>query len=119
MGKGTSISQLFYSTYFYGKNTMKKLAIGLFAVLAVVAVSAAIVPLQQASAQNTVTATQSNSFTGTISQSISQSASAGAFGSASNSASQGFCLQVNQQNSAAGNTASNTGTNTISFADCS
>ena len=100
---------------------MKKLAIGLFAVLAgIVGVSAAIVPLQQAFAQNTVTATQSNSFTGTISQGISQSATAnGQFGSASNSASQGFCLQVNQQNAAGGNTASNTGTNTISFADCS
>jgi hypothetical protein len=97
---------------------MKKLAIGLFAVLAVVAVSAAIVPLQQASAQ-TVTATQSNSFSATVGQSITQSASAGAFGSASNSASQGFCLQVNQQNAAAGTTASNTGTNVISFADCS
>ena len=100
---------------------MKKLAIGLFAVLAVVAVSAAIVPLQQASAQaNTVTATQSNSFTGTIIQGIAQSATAnGLFGSASNSASQGFCLQVNQQNAAGGNTATNTGSNAISFADCS
>jgi hypothetical protein len=102
---------------------MKKLAIGLFAVLAAVAVSAAIVPLQQAFAQNTVTATQSNSFTGTISQSISQGATS-VFGDASNTASQGFCLQVNQQNAAAGNDATNTGSNTISAAlgsvvDCS
>ena len=104
---------------------MKKLALGLFAVLAAVAVSAAIVPLQQAFAQNTVTATQSNSFTGTISQGISQSASASGSGSsASNTASQGFCLQVNQQNAAAGRDATNTGANAISASglsavDCS
>jgi hypothetical protein len=81
---------------------MKKLAIGLFAVLAVVAVSAAVVPLQQASAQNTVTATQSNSFTANVQQSIT-----------SNSASQGFCLQSNQQNAAAGDDATNVGVNSI------
>ena len=102
---------------------MKKLALGLFAVLAAVAVSAAIVPIQQAFAQ-TVTATQSNSFSATVGQSISQSASATGGGSASNTASQGFCLQVNQQNAAAGRDATNTGTNVISAAlgsvvDCS
>jgi hypothetical protein len=102
---------------------MKKLAIGLFAVLAgIVTVSAAaLVPLQQASAQqsNTVTATQSNSFSASVSQSISQQGTASGGGSVSNTASQGFCLQANQQNAAAGNDATNTGSNTIAFADCS
>ena len=107
---------------FLWETTMKKLAIGLLAVLAgIIAVSAAaIVPLQEASAQQrTVTATQSNSFTGTISQSTTQSATANGGGTASNTASQGFCLQVNQQNAAAGNDATNTGSNRIRGSDCS
>ena len=87
---------------------------------------------------NTVTATQSNSFTASISQSQSQSAGteddAGATDNdgrndddgtdTTQTASQGFCLQANQQNAAAGNDANNTGTNAIvandnSFVNCS
>jgi hypothetical protein len=104
---------------------MRKLAIGLFAVLAgIVAISAAaIVPQQQAYAQNTVTATQSNSFSASVGQSIGQSGSSGSSiggsGDVSQSASQGFCLQANQQNAAAGNDASNSASNSIRRSDCS
>ena len=77
---------------------------------------------------NTVTATQSNSFTANVDQSISQYA--GDIGDdddgadTTQTASQGFCLQVNQQNSAAGDDATNTGVNAIvandeSAVDCS
>jgi hypothetical protein len=78
---------------------------------------------------NTVTATQSNSFTADISQSQSQYAG---FSDDEDddgttvvqSADQGFCLQVNQQNAAAGNDATNSAANAIvandeSFVDCS
>jgi hypothetical protein len=94
---------------------MKKLAIGILAVLAgIVAVSAAsIVPLQQAFAQNTVTATQSNSFTANVAQGITQSGSTTGGGTVTNTASQGFCLQANQQNAAAGDDATNVGINAI------
>jgi hypothetical protein len=107
---------------FLWESTMKKLAIGLFAVLAAVAVSAAIVPLQQASAQqsNTVRAMQSNSFSVDVTQGITQNGATNGVGSASNgggtvtnTASQGFCLQANQQNAAAGDDATNVGVNAI------
>jgi hypothetical protein len=77
---------------------------------------------------NTVTATQSNSFSADISQSISQSAGThdddDGMTTITQEASQGFCLQVNQQNSAAGDDATNTGVNAIvandeSSVDCS
>jgi hypothetical protein len=74
------------------------------ALVAAVSLVGAVTPV--AFAQNTVTATQSNSFTADISQSITQEGDG-------NSASQGFCLQVNQQNAAAGNTATNNGNNQI------
>jgi hypothetical protein len=82
----------------------------LIAALLIAAVSligAAVPPA--AFAQNTVTATQSNSFTADISQ--SESSSTG--GSGSSEQEQGFCLQANQQNAAAGNDASNTASNNI------
>jgi hypothetical protein len=70
-------------------------------------------------AQNTVSATQSNSFTADISQSQSSS---GDFSESSQD--QGFCLQVNQQNAAAGDDAANFASNSIianddSEVDCS
>ena len=77
---------------------------------------------------NTVTATQSNSFTANVDQSISQYAGAenddDGTTTISQEASQGFCLQSNQQNAAAGNDATNTGVNAIvannqSAVDCS
>jgi hypothetical protein len=77
---------------------------------------------------NTVTATQSNSFTANIDQSISQYAGAenddDGTTTITQDASQGFCLQVNQQNAAAGDDATNTGVNAIvandqSAVDCS
>jgi hypothetical protein len=77
---------------------------------------------------NTVTATQSNSFTANVDQSISQYAGFDddddGTTTISQEASQGFCLQVNQQNSAAGDDATNTGVNAIvandeSAVDCS
>jgi hypothetical protein len=55
---------------------------------------------------NTVTASQSNSFTADISQTLNQNGVV-------NEGSQGFCLQANQQNAAGGNTATNTATNAI------
>jgi hypothetical protein len=77
---------------------------------------------------NTVTATQSNSFTANVDQSISQYAGAenddDGTTTITQDASQGFCLQVNQQNAAAGDDATNTGVNAIvandeSAVDCS
>jgi hypothetical protein len=77
---------------------------------------------------NTVTATQSNSFTANVDQSISQYAGFDddddGTSTITQEASQGFCLQVNQQNSAAGDDATNTGVNAIvandeSAVDCS
>ena len=78
---------------------------------------------------NTVTATQSNSFTANVDQ--SQTQYTGDIGDddddradTAQDASQGFCLQSNQQNAAAGNDATNTGVNAIvannqSAVDCS
>ena len=67
---------------------------------------------------NTVTATQSNSFTANVDQ--SQTQYTGDIGDddddrtdTTQTASQGFCLQANQQNAAAGNDATNTGVNAI------
>jgi hypothetical protein len=69
---------------------------------------------------NTVTATQSNSFTANVDQ--SQTQYTGDNGDddddddradTTQTASQGFCLQANQQNAAAGNDATNTGVNAI------
>jgi hypothetical protein len=69
---------------------------------------------------NTVTATQSNSFSADISQ--SQTQYAGNDGpidddddraDTTQTASQGFCLQANQQNAAAGNDATNNAANAI------
>jgi hypothetical protein len=77
---------------------------------------------------NTVTATQSNSFTANVDQSISQYAGFDddddGTTTITQDASQGFCLQVNQQNAAAGDDATNTGVNAIvandeSTVDCS
>jgi predicted PurR-regulated permease PerM len=78
----------------------------LIAVL-IAAVSLVGVVTPAAFAQNTVTATQSNSFTADVS--MSQSAEGDDI-----TQDQGFCLQVNQQNAAAGNDATNTGSNSIS-----
>ena len=81
---------------------------------------------------NTVTATQSNSFSANVDQ--SQTQYTGDIGAMTDddddgtdttqTASQGFCLQANQQNAAAGNDATNTGVNAIvannqSAVDCS
>jgi hypothetical protein len=78
---------------------------------------------------NTVTATQSNSFTANVDQ--SQTQYTGDIGDddddgtdTTQTASQGFCLQANQQNAAAGDDATNTGVNAIvannqSAVDCS
>jgi hypothetical protein len=67
---------------------------------------------------NTVTATQSNSFTANVDQ--SQTQYTGDNGDddddrtdTTQTASQGFCLQSNQQNAAAGDDATNTGVNAI------
>ena len=76
---------------------------------------------------NTVTATQSNSFTANVDQSISQSAGTDdddGTSTITQEASQGFCLQANQQNAAAGDDATNTAANAIaadngSVVDCS
>lgn len=86
------------------------------AIIAAIAagLAAAINPTTQAYAQNTVTATQSNSFSADIGQSVT-TGNVGSGGSVS----QGFCLLVNQQNAAAGDDATNTGANTISNSDCS
>jgi hypothetical protein len=77
------------------------------ALIATMSLLGAVTPA--AFAQNTVTATQSNSFTADISQSQAQTAA----DDATQTASQGFCLQANQQNSAAGDDATNTGVNAI------
>lgn len=107
---------------------MKKNSAIVLSVIGALAVIAAINPTMQAYAQdsgNTVTATQSNSFSADISQGISQNAGgeetsgSGVGGDVSQEASQGFCLQVNQQNAAAGNDATNDATNEIIEADCS
>jgi hypothetical protein len=84
-------------------------------ILALIATLIAAVPLvgtvtPSAFAQNTVTATQSNSFTADISQSQSSSGD-------ESSQDQGFCLQANQQNAAAGRDARNTASNSISAND--
>jgi hypothetical protein len=109
--------------------------IAALSVIATASVATALVP--QAFAQNvmdddddgnTVTATQSNSFTADISQ--SQSQDTGYIeddddrADTTQTASQGFCLQANQQNAAAGDDATNTGVNAIvannqSAVDCS
>ena len=112
--------------------------IAALSVIATASVATALVP--QAFAQavddnnddnggNTVTATQSNSFTANVDQ--SQTQYTGDIGDddddradTTQDASQGFCLQANQQNAAAGNTATNTGANAIvannqSAVDCS
>jgi hypothetical protein len=104
--------------------------IAALSVIATASVGSALIP--QAFAQtladdddegNTVTATQSNSFTADISQ--SQSQSTGAIDAMTDddddddgtdttqTANQGFCLQANQQNAAAGDDATNTGANAI------
>ena len=103
--------------------------IAALSVIATASVATALVP--QAFAQavddnnddnggNTVTATQSNSFSADISQ--SQTQYAGNDGpidddddraDTTQTASQGFCLQANQQNSAAGNDATNNAANAI------
>ena len=93
--------------------------IAALSVIATASVAGAFIP--QAFAQNTVNATQSNSFSADISQ--SQSQSTGAIDAMTDddddgtdttqTASQGFCLQANQQNAAAGNDATNTGVNAI------
>ena len=101
--------------------------IAALSVIATASVGSALIP--QAFAQtlddddegNTVTATQSNSFTADISQ--SQSQSTGAIDAMTDddddgtdttqTASQGFCLQANQQNAAAGDDATNTAANAI------
>ena len=104
-----------------------KTTIAALSVIATASVGSALIP--QAFAQtlddddegNTVTATQSNSFTADISQ--SQSQSTGAIDAMTDddddgtdttqTASQGFCLQANQQNAAAGDDATNTAANAI------
>jgi hypothetical protein len=69
---------------------------------------------------NTVTATQSNSFSADISQSQTQYAGNDGLidddddrADTTQTASQGFCLQANQQNAAAGNDATNNAANAI------
>jgi hypothetical protein len=120
--------------------SLKTTIAALIAALSVIATASAVPALiPQAFAQNfmeddnnddgnTVTATQSNSFTANVDQSISQYAGAenddDGTTTISQEASQGFCLQVNQQNSAAGDDATNTGVNAIvandeSAVDCS
>jgi hypothetical protein len=110
--------------------------IAALSVIATASVATALVP--QAFAQtlddnnddgNTVTATQSNSFTANVDQ--SQTQYTGDIGEddddgtdTTQTASQGFCLQANQQNAAAGDDATNTGVNAIvannqSAVDCS
>jgi hypothetical protein len=108
--------------------SLKTTIAALIAALSVIATASAVPALiPQAFAQNTVNATQSNSFSADISQSQSQSAGAEDDAAATDNdngndddgtdttqtASQGFCLQSNQQNAAAGNDATNTGVNAI------
>jgi hypothetical protein len=85
-------------------------AAALIAAMSVIATASVLGTLTpQAFAQNTVTATQSNSFTVNVAQGIEQTGG----DDSEQSASQGFCLQANQQNAAAGNDATNTGVNVI------
>ena len=97
--------------------------IAALSVIATASVGSALIP--QAFAQNTVNATQSNSFAATVDQSQSQSAGNDDDDSTTEqTASQGFCLQANQQNAAAGDDATNTAANAIaannqSAVDCS
>jgi hypothetical protein len=109
--------------------SLKTTIAALIAALSVIATASAVPALvPQAFAQtlddnngeqeNTVDATQTNSFTADISQ--SQSQYTGDNGDddddrtdTTQTASQGFCLQSNQQNAAAGNDATNTGVNAI------
>jgi hypothetical protein len=110
-----------------------KTTIEAHSVIATASVGSALIP--QAFAQtladddegNTVTATQSNSFTANVDQSQSQSTGATDDAIATDNddrndddgtdttqtATQGFCLQANQQNAAAGDDATNTGVNAI------
>jgi hypothetical protein len=110
-----------------------KTTIAALSVIATASVGSALIP--QAFAQtladddegNTVTATQSNSFTANVDQSQSQSTGATDDAIATDNddrndddgtdttqtATQGFCLQANQQNAAAGDDATNTGVNAI------
>jgi hypothetical protein len=107
---------------------MKNNSTIVLSIIGTLAVITAINPTIQAYAQNsgnTVTATQSNSFTATVDQSASQSASpaegddiSGEGDGVDQSIEQGFCLQVNQQNAAAGNDATNDAANEISKTDC-
>jgi hypothetical protein len=97
--------------------------IAALSVIATASVAGAFIP--QAFAQtlddnnddgNTVTATQSNSFTANVQQ--SQSQDTGYIeddddSTTDQTANQGFCLQSNQQNAAAGDDATNTGVNAI------
>jgi hypothetical protein len=87
--------------------------IAALSVIATASVGSALIP--QAFAQNTVNATQSNSFAATVDQSQSQSAGTedDDDSTTEQAASQGFCLQANQQNAAAGDDATNTGVNAI------
>ena len=100
--------------------------IAALSVIATASVAGAFIP--QAFAQNTVNATQSNSFSASISQSQSQDTGIPEDDDdgtdTAQAASQGFCLQANQQNAAAGDDATNTGVNAIvannqSAVDCS
>jgi hypothetical protein len=115
--------------------SLKTTIAALIAALSVIATASAVSALiPQAFAQNTVNATQSNSFSASISQSQNQNAGNDLIGNNDNdnddrtdttqTASQGFCLQANQQNSAAGNDATNNAANAIvanegSAVDCS
>jgi hypothetical protein len=104
--------QVQINDYLHRSGTMRSLRtttalIAAMSVIATVSVLGTLTP--QAFAQNTVTATQSNSFTAGVSQSITQTGG----DDSEQSASQGFCLLVNQQNAAAGNDATNTGINAI------
>jgi uncharacterized protein (DUF1684 family) len=110
-----------------------KTTIAALSVIATASVATAFIPqafafIEDDDNGNTVTATQSNSFTANVDQSISQYAGFDddddGTTTISQEASQGFCLQVNQQNSAAGDDANNTGVNAIvandgSAVDCS
>jgi hypothetical protein len=114
--------------------SLKTTIAALIAALSVIATASAVPALiPQAFAQNTVNATQSNSFSASISQSQSQHAGAENNDNdndnddrtdTTQTASQGFCLQANQQNAAAGENATNNAANAIvanegSAVDCS
>jgi hypothetical protein len=110
--------------------SLKTTIAALIAAISVIATASAVSALiPQAFAQNTVNATQSNSFSASISQSQSQHAGAendddDGTTDTTQTASQGFCLQANQQNAAAGENATNNAANAIvanegSAVDCS